>query len=91
MNKSIVAAALTALATFASSASLAQSLIRSQDADQMRHYMRSDRTVRQSVRPLLDTLNGPHHEVIVGGQVMGADPDPTVRLDILRNNESNEW
>jgi hypothetical protein len=91
MKTSAIAFALTALVTLAASPSFAQSLYRSQDPDQMRHYMRSDRPIRQDIRGILDTINGPHHEVIVSGHVVGADPDPTVRLDILRDNEINQW
>ena len=91
MKTSAIAFALTALVTLAASPGFGQSLSPSQDPDQMRHYMRSDRAIRQDVRGLPDTLNGPHHEVVVSGHVVGADPDPTVRLDMLRNNEINQW
>jgi hypothetical protein len=91
MKTSAIAFALTALVTLAASPSFAQTFYPSQNPDQMRHYMRSDRAIRQDVRGWPDTLNGPHHEVVVSGHVVGADPDPTVRLEILRDNEINQW
>jgi hypothetical protein len=91
MKTSAIAFALTALVTLAASPSFAQTFYPSRNPDQMRHYMRSDRAIRQDVRGWPDTLNGPHHEVVVSGHVVGADPDPTVRLEILRDNEINQW
>jgi len=87
MKKSLLALALAAVGAFAASPSNAQV----QYPDQMRNYMRSDTPVRQHARELPDTLDGPHHEVVVGGRVVGADPDPTIRANMLRDNETIYW
>jgi hypothetical protein len=33
-------------------------------------------------------VHGPHNQVIVGGKVIGQDPDPNVRLEIWRRKHS---
>lgn len=35
-----------------------------------------------------NVVHGPRNEVIVGGKVVGTDPDPNVRLEIWRRVES---
>jgi hypothetical protein len=35
-----------------------------------------------------NAVHGPGNQVIVGGKVVGQDPDPLVRLEIRRRNES---
>ena len=35
-----------------------------------------------------NAVHGPHNQVIVGGKVVGTDPDPNVRLEIWRRVES---
>jgi hypothetical protein len=45
-------------------------------------------TTAQS-RDLESNVHGPGNQVIVGGQVIGQDPDPNVRLEIWRDKNSN--
>jgi hypothetical protein len=40
-------------------------------------------------RDLQSNVHGPGNQVIVGGQVIGQDPDPNVRLEIWRDKNSN--
>jgi hypothetical protein len=40
-------------------------------------------------RDLESKVRGPGHQVIVGGTVIGQDPDPNVRLEIWRDKNSN--
>jgi hypothetical protein len=84
MQKTLIAAGAIALAL--SSPVMAQS----QYPDQMRNYMASGPIVRQTGHNLPDTANGPRHEVVTGGRVVGADPDPTIRLDLLRENQGGD-
>jgi hypothetical protein len=35
-----------------------------------------------------NAVHGPDNQVIVGGKVVGQDPDPLVRLEIRRRTES---
>jgi hypothetical protein len=83
MKKPLIAVGLTALVVTLSSPGMAQS----QYPEQMRNYMRADTApTRINGQALPDTLNGPHHEVVTSGRVVGADPDPTIRLEMLREN-----
>jgi hypothetical protein len=89
MKKYLIAASLIALTTALSAPSMAQS----QYPDQMRNYMSNVSPSRSQGAynyNLTDTINGPHHEVVTGGRYVGADPDPTVRLDLLRENQSGD-
>jgi len=86
MKNPLIAVSLIALTAALSSPAMAQS----QYPDQMRNYMSSTSAPRQTAQGLPDTLNGPRHEVVTGGRYVGADPDPTIRLDLLRENQGGD-
>jgi len=89
MKNPLIAVSLIALTAALSSPAMAQS----QYPDQMRNYMNSSAPLRQQGTysyNAYDTVNGPRHEVVTGGRYVGADPDPTIRLDLLRENQGGD-
>ena len=92
MNKPSVAIASIGLSVGLLAMLSSPSLAQAQYPDEMRSYMRHEQPIRQHLRELPDTLNGPHHEVVVSGRVVGADPDPNIRAQLrFGHGRFGEW